>query len=76
MGELARKLGGHGGMDFIMVYRLWSASARASCRISTSTMPRRGAPRAAQREVRGEGGAGEFPDFTRGRWKEKRGWLA
>jgi hypothetical protein len=77
-GELARKLGGHGGMDFLMVYRLVECmhqgiapdfdvyDAAAWC-----------APGPLSEASVGQGSAPvKFPDFTRGRWKEKRGWLA
>ncbi len=77
-GELARKLGGHGGMDFLMVYRLVecmreglapdidvydAASWSAPGPLSEASVAKGSAPM-------------PFPDFTRGRWKEKRGWLA
>jgi predicted dehydrogenase len=70
-GELARKLGGHGGMDFLMCYRLiqcmreglapemdvYDAAAwSVVAPLSEQSAARRGAPV-------------EFPDFTRGRWK-------
>ncbi len=77
-GELARKLGGHGGMDFVMAYRLVqcmreglepdmdvydAASWSAPGPLSEMSVAQGSAPV-------------KFPDFTRGRWKEKRGWLA
>lgn len=77
-GELARKLGGHGGMDFLMVYRqvqcmregiapdmdVYDAAAwSAPGPLSEASVAQGSAPV-------------KFPDFTRGRWKEKRGWLA
>ena len=76
-GELARKLGGHGGMDFLMVYRLvecmrkglppdfdvYDAAAWSAVGpLSEASVAQGSAPV-------------QFPDFTRGRWKEKRGWL-
>ncbi len=77
-GELARKLGGHGGMDFLMVYRLvecmrkglapdfdvYDAAAwSAPGPLSSASLKQGSAPV-------------KFPDFTRGKWKERRGWLA
>jgi predicted dehydrogenase len=74
VGELARKLGGHGGMDFIMNYRLiqclreglapdmdvYDAAAwSAPAPLSEMSVARGGAPM-------------KFPDFTRGRWKQSR----
>jgi hypothetical protein len=74
VGEIARRLGGHGGMDYIMSYRLIqclreglvpdmdvydAASWSAPTALSEASVARGSAPQA-------------FPDFTRGRWKEKR----
>ena len=71
VGELAQKVGGHGGMDFIMdlrwVYCLQNglpldmdvydlASWSCLCEITEKSQARRGAPV-------------EIPDFTRGAWK-------
>jgi hypothetical protein len=73
-GQLAKKVGGHGGMDFIMdlrwveclrrgepldmdVYDL--ASWSAVCELSERSASRRGE-------------TAEFPDFTRGGWKNPR----
>jgi hypothetical protein len=73
-GESARKLGGHGGMDFIMTYRLvqcmreglppdmdvYDAAAwSAPGPLSETSVARGSTPQ-------------KFPDFTRGRWKEAR----
>jgi Oxidoreductase family, NAD-binding Rossmann fold len=74
VGELARKLGGHGGMDFIMCYRLIqcmreglvpdmdvydAASWSAPSPLSEMSVAQGSAPV-------------KFPDFTRGRWQESR----
>ena len=74
VGELARKRGGHGGMDFIMNYRLiqcmreglvpdmdvYDAAAwSAPAPLSETSVAQGSAPM-------------KFPDFTRGRWKETR----
>ena len=73
-GELARQKGGHGGMDFIMVYRLvqclreglapdmdvYDAAAwSAPGHLSEMSVAKGSAPV-------------QFPDFTRGKWIEKR----
>jgi hypothetical protein len=77
-GALARKVGGHGGMDFLMVYRLvqcmrtgiapdfdvYDAAAWSAPGPLSEESVKRGSQPVA------------VPDFTRGRWKEKRGWLA
>lgn len=74
VGELARKLGGHGGMDFIMNYRL------IEC-MREGLVPDMDVYDAAAWSVPGplsemsvaKGSAPvKFPDFTRGRWKETR----
>jgi hypothetical protein len=72
-GELARKSGGHGGMDFIMLYRLLQccreglapdmdvydcAAWSAIAPLSVTSVSRGSAPV-------------EFPDFTQGKWKER-----
>jgi hypothetical protein len=73
-GELARSLGGHGGMDFLMVFRLIECmkkglvpemdvyDAAALCApgpLSEASVTQGSAPQ-------------PFPDFTRGLWKTKR----
>lgn len=72
-GELARKLGGHGGMDFVMAYRLVeciregtapdmdvydAASLSAPGPLSEQSVAKGSAPVA-------------FPDFTRGGWQRR-----
>jgi hypothetical protein len=74
IGELARKKGGHGGMDFVMVYRLIqclreglapdmdvydAASWSAPTPLSEMSVAKGSTPV-------------KFPDFTRGKWKEAR----
>lgn len=71
LGELARKMGGHGGMDFIMRYRIIEClrngepldqNVYEGCYwsavgpLSEASVAQNGAPQ-------------EFPDFTRGAWK-------
>jgi hypothetical protein len=74
-GETARKLGGHGGMDFIECYRL------IRC-MKDGTVPDMDVYDAAAWSAPGplsemsvaKGSAPvPFPDFTRGRWKQLRG---
>ena len=73
LGEIAKKAGGHGGMDFMMDLR-WSyclqkglpldmdvydlASWCAVCELS-------------ERSARNRSATLDFPDFTRGAWKKK-----
>lgn len=72
-GEIAEKIGGHGGMDFLMIYRLlqclrkglppdmdvYDAAAWSSVGpLSVESVSRNSAPI-------------EFPDFTRGKWRDR-----
>jgi predicted dehydrogenase len=72
-GDLAQKLGGHGGMDFIMLYRLlqcvrtglppdmdvYDAAAWSSVQpLSIQSVAKGSAPM-------------QFPDFTRGKWQQR-----
>lgn len=71
MGELAKKMGGHGGMDFLMLFRIIECLRKgepmdqnvyegcfwsAVGPLSEKSVAEDGAPQA-------------FPDFTRGNWK-------
>jgi len=73
-GEIAKKLGGHGGMDYILLYRLlqcvreglppdmdvYDAAAWSSVSpLSVASVAHGSAPI-------------EFPDFTRGRWRDRK----
>ena len=77
-GELARKLGGHGGMDFLMVYRLIECMRKGSLPdMDVYDAAAWSAPGPLSEQSVSNGSAPvKFPDFTRGRWKAKRGWLA
>jgi len=76
-GELARKLGGHGGMDFLMVYRLIECMHKGLAPdLDVYDAAAWSAPGPLSEASVAQGSAPvKFPDFTRGRWKEKRGWL-
>jgi predicted dehydrogenase len=73
-GEIAKKIGGHGGMDYIMLYRLlqcvrkglppdmdvYDAAAWSSVApLSVSSVNHGSAPM-------------KFPDFTRGKWQQRQ----
>lgn len=73
-GELARKMGGHGGMDFLMSFRLITV-------IQEGMVPDMDvydcaawcAPKPLSEASVAQGSAPQkFPDFARGRWKEPR----
>ncbi len=76
IGEKAKKVGGHGGMDFIMDYRLMYClrnglpldqdvyDAATWC----SIVP------LSEKSVLARGNSMDVPDFTRGAWKEAKPW--
>jgi hypothetical protein len=76
MGEKAKKVGGHGGMDFIMDYRLIYClrkglpldqdvyDAAAWC----SIVP------LSEKSVLNRGNSIDIPDFTRGTWEKAEPW--
>ncbi len=74
-GEIAQKVGGHGGMDFIMLYRLLECvrgglapdSDVYDCASWSAVAP------LSVASVSGGSAPVEFPDFTRGKWKRARG---
>ena len=74
IGELARKRGGHGGMDFVMVYRLIQCMREGLAPdmdvydAAAWTAP---GPLSEMSVAQGSAPA-RFPDFTRGKWKQAR----
>jgi hypothetical protein len=76
IGEKAKKVGGHGGMDFIMDYRLiyclhnglpldqdvYDAAAWSSI------------VHLSEKSVQNKSQSIDVPDFTRGAWKEAEPW--
>lgn len=73
-GELARKLGGHGGMDFIMNYRLMQCmkdGLAPDMDVYDAAAWSAPGPLSEMSVAQGSAPA-KFPDFTRGRWKEAR----
>jgi predicted dehydrogenase len=71
VGELAKKMGGHGGMDFLELYRMVEClrnglpldqNVYEGC-LWSSVGP------LSEKSVREGGAPQEFPDFTRGNWK-------
>jgi len=74
IGEMAKEIGGHGGMDYVMAYRLaecmklglapdidvYDAAAwSAPIPLSEASVANGGAPQ-------------KFPDFTRGKWQTRQ----
>jgi predicted dehydrogenase len=74
-GEIARKLGGHGGMDFIECYRLTECLRRGSVPdLDVYDAAAWSAPGPLSSASLAHGSAPmKFPDFTRGRWRERKG---
>ena len=71
MGELAVKMGGHGGMDFIMLARMVECLQKGepldqNVYESASWSAVRPLSATSERE---DGEPQKFPDFTRGHWK-------
>ena len=70
-GELARKLGGHGGMDFVMAYRLVQCIRNGTAPdIDVYDAAAWSAPGPLSEASVAKGSVPmKFPDFTRGRWQ-------
>ncbi|WP_263358794.1 Gfo/Idh/MocA family protein [Acidicapsa ligni] len=72
-GEIAKKLGGHGGMDYIMLYRLMQCLREGLIPdMDVYDAAAWSAPGPLSRSSVANGSAPvKFPDFTRGRWHER-----
>ncbi len=72
-GEIAQKLGGHGGMDFIMLYRLLECMRTGLVPdLDVYDAAAWSAPGPLSRASLAAGSAPmKFPDFTRGKWQER-----
>ena len=71
MGELAVRMGGHGGMDFIMLARIVECLRNAEPldqNVYEGAFWSAVCPLSAKSEEMG-GEPQTFPDFTRGRWR-------
>lgn len=71
LGELSKKMGGHGGMDFMMLYRVVECLRKGE---SLDQNVYEGCHWSAvgplsERSVDQGGAPQAFPDFTRGKWK-------
>ena len=74
IGELARKRGGHGGMDFIMVYRLVECLRKGLAPdLNVYDAAAWSAPGPLSDWSVAQGSMPvKFPDFTRGRWQQSQ----
>jgi predicted dehydrogenase len=72
-GEMARKTGGHGGMDYVMNYRLMDCIKRGlPPDISVYDAAAWSAPTPlSEKSVAENGSSQKFPDFTRGHWQAR-----
>lgn len=76
IGEKAKKVGGHGGMDFIMDYRLIYCLQKGlpldqdvyDAAAWSSIVP------LSEKSVLSRGNSVDIPDFTRGAWKDAKPW--
>jgi hypothetical protein len=71
VGELAKQLGGHGGMDFVMAYRIvecMTAGAVPDINVYDAAAWSAAAP-LSERSVAKGGAPQQYPDFTRGGWR-------
>jgi hypothetical protein len=76
-GEMARKMGGHGGMDFILLYRLAECMREGlppDIDVYDAAAWSAAGP-LSERSVASGSAPVKFPDFTNGRWDQPRGWL-
>jgi predicted dehydrogenase len=74
MGEIAKELGGHGGMDFIMAYRLVECMRNGTAPdIDVYDAAAWSAPGPlSEASVAGGSTPQKFPDFTRGKWQTRQ----
>jgi hypothetical protein len=73
-GEVARKAGGHGGMDFVMVYRLMDCMKKGLAPdfdVYDAAAWSAPGPLSVQ-SVAQNSSSVNFPDFTGGRWSQAR----
>ena len=72
-GEIAKKLGGHGGMDYIMLYRLMQCMRNGLAPdLDVYDAAAWSAPGPLSKLSVASGSAPvKFPDFTRGGWRER-----
>ena len=74
VGEMARELGGHGGMDFVMAFRLVECMRLGLAPdIDVYDAAAWSAPiPLSEASVAGGSAPGKFPDFTRGGWRTRK----
>ncbi len=73
-GEIARKMGGHGGMDFLECYRLLECMRKGlppDLDVYDAAAWSAPGPLSTASLAAGSGPV-KFPDFTRGKWKDRK----
>ena len=73
VGEIAKKVGGHGGMDFLMDLR-WAYCLQLGLPLDTDVYDLASwcaVSELSERSAANRSASVDFPDFTRGVWKEK-----
>ncbi len=74
VGELAKKMGGHGGMDFLMLFRIIECLRNGEPldqNVYEGCFWSAVAP-LSEKSVKEDGAPQDFPDFTRGGWKNTK----
>lgn len=74
MGELSKKMGGHGGMDFLMLYRIIECLRQGQAldqNVYEGALWSAVGP-LTEKSVAEDGSSQVFPDFTRGDWKNTK----
>jgi predicted dehydrogenase len=74
MGELAKKMGGHGGMDFLMLFRIIECLRNGEAldqNVYEGCFWSAVGP-LSEKSVAENGSSQVFPDFTRGQWKNTK----
>ena len=73
VGEIAKKVGGHGGMDFLMDLR-WAYCLQQGLPLDTDVYDLASwcaVSELSERSARSRSASIDFPDFTRGVWKQQ-----
>ncbi|MBI3712235.1 MAG: Gfo/Idh/MocA family oxidoreductase [Burkholderiales bacterium] len=74
LGELSKKMGGHGGMDFLMLYRIIECLRKGEAldqNVYEGALWSAVGP-LTEKSVAEDGSSQAFPDFTRGDWKNTK----
>ena len=73
-GDIAKKVGGHGGMDFLMDLR-WAYCLQNGIPLDTNVYDLAAScciGELSEKSVRNRSNSVDFPDFTKGEWKNQK----